>query len=197
MNTTATEAQDQSDMVQLAAGRDTALNELMARHGERLFHYLIRLLQDEAEAADLAQETFARVYLNREKFHAEKKFSTWLYAIATNLARDRLRWLTRHRHVPLEGAHEDEEGGLGNVLPANSPTPREHLEAEERVAAVRRAVAALPEDLRVPLVLSEYEDQSHAEIAVVLECSPKAVEMRLYRARQQLRVSLAPILSAR
>jgi RNA polymerase sigma-70 factor (ECF subfamily) len=56
-------------------------------------------------------------------------------------------------------------------------------------------LAELPEDLRVPLVLAEYEEQSHAEIAVVLECSPKAVEMRIYRARQQLRASLAPFLS--
>jgi RNA polymerase sigma-70 factor (ECF subfamily) len=176
-------------------GRDTALNELMSRHGERLFHYLIRVLQDEAEAADLAQETFARVYLNRTKFQAGKKFSTWLYAIATNLARDRIRWLTRHRHVSLEGTREDDEGGLQNVLPAGDRTPREHLEASERAAAVRRALAELPEDLRVPLVLSEYEEQSHAEIAVVLECSPKAVEMRIYRARQQLRASLAPFLS--
>jgi RNA polymerase sigma-70 factor (ECF subfamily) len=195
MNTTASEAQDQSDMAQLAAGRDTALDDLMSRHGERLFHYLIRVLQDEAEAADLAQETFARVYLNRTKFQAGKKFSTWLYAIATNLARDRIRWLKRHRHVSLESAREDDEAGLQHVLPSGDRTPREHLEAEERAAAVRGALAELPEDLRVPLVLAEYEEQSHAEIAVVLECSPKAVEMRIYRARQQLRASLAPFLS--
>lgn len=195
MNPTGTEAQDRADMAQLAAGRDAALNELMARHGEKLFHYLIRLLQNETEAADLAQETFARVYLNREKFQAGKKFSTWLYAIATNLARDRLRWLTRHPQVSLEGGREEDEGGLRNVLPSSQPSPRENLEAEERAAAVRRAVAGLPDELRVPLVLSEYEEQSHAEIAVVLECSPKAVEMRLYRARQQLRSILGRFLS--
>ena len=63
-----------------------------------------------------------------------------------------------------------------------------------RVAAVRRALAALPEELRVPLVLAEYEERSHAEIAEVLDCSAKAVEMRIYRARQQLRATLAGLL---
>ncbi len=183
-------------MGRLAGGHDAALNDLMERHGERLFHYLIRVLQDEQEAADLAQETFARVYLHRAKFKTGRKFSTWLYAIATNLARDRLRWLSRHRHVSLEGRPDNEEAGLQNVLPADTPGPRDRLESEERVAAVRRALAALPEDLRVPLVLAEYEEQSHAEIAEVLDCSAKAVEMRIYRARQQLRASLAAFFSA-
>ncbi len=182
-------------MTRLAEGGDAALNALMERHGERLFHYLIRLLQDETGAADLAQEAFVRVYQSRARFDPQKKFSTWLYAIATNLARDRLRWLSRHQTVSIEG-RDDDETGLKNVLPSSQPMPHESLEAEERAATVRRALAELPEDLRIPLVLSEYEDRSHAEIAAVLDCSPKAVEMRLYRARQQMRAILAPLLSS-
>jgi len=194
MNTAPSEAPDQADMARLAEGRDDALNPLMERHGARLFHYLIRVLQDETEAADLAQETFVRVYQNRARFDPDRKFSTWLYAIATNLARDRLRWLARHPQVSIE-SRDDDDAGLKNVLPANQPTPPETLEAEERAAAVRRALAELPEELRLPLVLAEYEERSHAEIAAVLDCSAKAVEMRLYRARQQLRAKLAPLLS--
>ena len=194
MNTAPSEAPDQADMARLVEGRDDALNPLMERHGARLFHYLIRVLQDEAEAADLAQETFVRVYQNRARFDPDRKFSTWLYAIATNLARDRLRWLARHPQVSIE-SRDDDDAGLKNVLPANQPTPPETLEAEERAAAVRRALAELPEELRLPLVLAEYEERSHAEIAAVLDCSAKAVEMRLYRARQQLRAKLAPLLS--
>ena len=194
MNTAPSEAPDQADMARLAEGRDDALNPLMERHGARLFHYLIRVLQDETEAADLAQETFVRVYQNRARFNPDRKFSTWLYAIATNLARDRLRWLARHPQVSIE-SRDDDDAGLKNVLPANQPTPPETLEAEERAAAVRRALAELPEELRLPLVLAEYEEHSHAEIAAVLDCSAKAVEMRLYRARRQLRTKLAPLLS--
>ena len=193
MNTITSDAQDQADMARLAQGHDAALNALMERHGERLFHYFIRLLQNETEAADLAQETFVRVYQNRMRFVSGRKFSTWLYAIGTNLARDRLRWRSRHPGVSLE-AEADGESGFKQVLPSCQPTPREALEAEERAAAVRRALAELPEDLRVPLVLAEYEEQSYAEIAAVLDCSAKAVEMRLYRARQQLRIALASLL---
>jgi RNA polymerase sigma-70 factor (ECF subfamily) len=196
MNTTPSDAQDQADMTRLAQDHDAALEALMARHSEKLFHYLIRVLQNEDAAAELAQETFVRVYQNRQRFKPQNKFSTWLYAIATNLARDRIRWLMRHPHVPLETKTDDADTGLKNILPDHKPTPRESLEASERAAAVRRAVAELPEDLRVPLILAEYEDQSHAEIAIVLDCSPKAVEMRIYRARQQLRVSLADLLLA-
>jgi RNA polymerase sigma-70 factor, ECF subfamily len=194
MNTTTSDAQDQADMARLAKGSDVALNDLMGRHSERLYHYLIRVLQDESEAADLAQETFARVYLNRAKFNAGKRFSSWLYAIATNLARDRMRWLSRHPQVSIE-ATDNSESGLKNILPASGPNPGEKLELEERAMAVRHALAALPEDLRVPLILSEYEEQSHAEIAALLDCSTKAVEMRIYRARQRLLVSLAPMVS--
>jgi RNA polymerase sigma-70 factor, ECF subfamily len=193
MATTEDAAQDRADMAELAGGRDAALNALMSRHGERLYHYLIRLVRDESEAADLAQETFVRVYQNRTRFKADGKFSTWLYAIATNLARDHFRKLARRPQVSLQA--EDESGtSLSHTLAAVEAGPHESLEAAERAEAVREAVAALPEELRLPLILAEYEEQSHAEIAAVLECSPKAVEMRLYRARQQLRTRLEKLL---
>lgn len=186
--------EDRADMVRLADDQDAALNKLMARHGPKLFHYLIRLLQNEAEAADLAQEAFVRVYLNRAKFDVRQKFSTWLYAIATHLAQDRQRWRTRHPTVSLEAENTATESDFKEALPASGPTPSESVLAEERADQVRRAVSALPEDLRVPLLLAEYEERSQAEIASILQCSVKAVEMRLYRARQILRQQLSPLL---
>jgi RNA polymerase sigma-70 factor (ECF subfamily) len=182
-------------MARLVEGHEASLNALMDRYGERLFHYLIRVLQDETEAADLAQETFVRVYQNRARFTPGRKFSTWIYTIATNLARDRLRRLSRHPLVSLE-SHPTDDAGRNHILPSDQPAPDESLVTKEREAAVRRALADLPEELRVPLILFEYEDRSHAEIAAVLDCSAKAVEMRLYRARQQLRARLAPLLTA-
>ena len=100
---------DAADMRALCSGEELALNRLMLRHREKLFHYLIRQLQDESEAMDLAQETFVRVFLNREKFKPANRFSTWLYAIATNLARDRMRWLGRHRLAGLISSRADED----------------------------------------------------------------------------------------
>jgi len=181
-------------MAQLAAGHGAALNDLMERHAEKLFHYLVRALQNEEDAADLAQETFARVYQNRARFDPRQKFSTWLYAIASNLVRDRYRWRKRHPQVSLDAANEATGNEFGETLPDPAPCASETAQRNERAEAVRRAVAALPESLRAPLILSEYEEKSHAEIGRILQCSAKAVEVRIYRARQLLRARLARLL---
>jgi RNA polymerase sigma-70 factor (ECF subfamily) len=186
--------QDALDMARLANGHEAALNDLMDRHGLKLFHYLIRQLQDEAEAADLAQESFVRVFLHRRKFKPGASFSTWLYTIATNLARDRIRSRTRRPQVSLEAESEITGASLGDTLPEQSSSPSEALQAEERAEAVRRALVLLPEELRTPLVLAEYEDLPQSEIATILDCTAKAVETRIYRARQQLRSILKKTL---
>jgi RNA polymerase sigma-70 factor, ECF subfamily len=196
MNAPTPEEQDASDMARLVGGHDTALNDLMERHAQRLFHYLVRSLQDEQDAADLAQETFAKVYQNRARFDRSQKFSTWLYAIASNLVRDRYRWRARHPQVSLEKENEQSEGTLENALRSAEPGPDQRLQTSERAAAVRSAIAALPQDLRQPLILAVYEELAQAEIAVILKCSVKAVETRIYRARQRLRAELAELIQA-
>lgn len=196
MNDLSAEEQDASDMSRLAKGHDAALNDLMDRHGDKLFHYLIRSLQDEEDAADLAQETFVRVYQTRDRFDPRQKFTTWLYAIASNLVRDRYRWRSRHPQTSLDAETAPGWGNVKENLPALEPAPDESLQIEERADAVRKAVAALPEELREPLILAVYQGLPQAEIAVILDCSVKAVETRIYRARQQLRSILGSCLPA-
>lgn len=186
---------DRADMARLVSGHEAALNELMKRHAGKLFNYLIRCLQNEEDAADAAQEAFVRVYQHRAKFDPNQRFSTWLYAIATNLIKDRYRWRSRHPQVSLDAENEATGGDFRESLPEDGPSPSESLQAEERAQMVRRAVELLPEELRVPLILSEYEDLSHAEVGAILKCSAKAIETRLYRARQQLRIALGPLLA--
>jgi RNA polymerase sigma-70 factor (ECF subfamily) len=188
------EERDRADMVRLAAGHGPALNDLMERHAPKLFNYLARSLQDENDAADLAQETFVRVFQNCMKFDARMKFSTWLYAIATNLVKDRYRHRTRHPQVSLDAENEATGEDFRATMPEQKPTPSESLQNTERAESVRNAVGQLPEELRTPLILSEYEELSHAEIGEILKCSAKAVETRLYRARNQLREKLASLL---
>ena len=194
VESTELDERDRADMQRLASGHEAALNDLMERHGPKLFNYLIRCLQNEEDAADVAQEAFVRLYQNRAKFDANQRFSTWLYAIATNLVKDRYRYRTRHPQISLDAENESTGSDFRESLPEHGPTPSDTLAAEERAEMVRRAVAALPEELRVPLLLSEYEELSHAEIGVVLGCSPKAVETRIYRARKQLRNKLGWLL---
>lgn len=88
MDTTETDALDRADMVRLSAGHDAALNDLMERHATPVFHFLCRMLGNEDDANDLAQETFARVFRARDTFRTDARFSTWLFTIAANLARN-------------------------------------------------------------------------------------------------------------
>jgi len=190
MDTTDTEAQDRADMARLVGGHNAALNDLMNRHAPALFHFLCRMLGNEDDANDLAQDTFVRVYRARESYKPQQKFGTWLFTIAANLARNQFRWRSRHPNVSLEAGLETNEPCLGDTLPAQTETPDLQAEASERAAALRAAVQCLPEDLRGAIVLCEWEDLSVNEAAAVLETTPKAVESRLYRARHLLRERL-------
>jgi RNA polymerase sigma-70 factor (ECF subfamily) len=190
MDTIDPSARDRADMERLIAGHDAALNDLMERHAKPVFHFLCRMLGNEDDANDLAQETFVRVFKSRGSFRAEQKFSTWLFTIAANLARNHFRWRTRHPNISLDAENPETEQSLGSTLPANNPAPNEQALAAERAKAVRVAVGKLPEDLREAMVLCEWEERSVAEAAAILETTPKAVESRLYRARQILRARL-------
>jgi RNA polymerase sigma-70 factor (ECF subfamily) len=194
MNGITGEEHDARDMARLAGGHDAALNDLMERHAERLFHYLVRALQNEADAADLAQETFVKVFQHRQKFDPRQKFSTWLYAIAGNLVRDRYRWRSRHPQTSLDADEQSTGTNWKDNLEDHRRTPDQELQQAERAGVVRQAVAALPEDLRQPLILAVYEGLSQSEIGAILKCSAKAVETRIYRARQHLRTALIKLL---
>jgi RNA polymerase sigma-70 factor (ECF subfamily) len=98
-------------MSRLREGEDLALNEIMDRWQRRLTSYLIRLTGSEAVAIDLAQETFVRVYQNRVRYRPTGAFSTWLFAIASNLARHHIRWKIRHPSVSIDGSSEERPAG--------------------------------------------------------------------------------------
>ena len=190
MEPTDADVRDAADMERLAAGQDAALNDLMERHATPLFHFLCRMLGNEEDANDLAQETFVRVFRARGNFRAGAKFSTWLYTIAANLARNHFRWRSRHAVVSLDGESPESEQTLGSTIPAGDAAPNEQTLVAERAGAVRAAVGRLPEDLREAIVLCEWEEHTVAEAAAILETTPKAMESRLYRARQILRQRL-------
>jgi len=194
METIETDALDRADMDRLATGHDAALNDLMERHATKVFRFLCRMLGNEDDANDLSQETFARVFRSCKSFRTDEKFSTWLFTIAANLARNQYRWRSRHPTISLDAENAGTEQSLGSTLPANSPAPNEEALAGERAEAVRMAVKNLPEDLRGAIVLCEWEGRSVAEAATILETTPKAVESRLYRARRILRERLKPWL---
>ena len=169
----------------LRDGDDTALDALMLRWQLPLRAFLYRHLQNEADALDLAQDTFVRIYRHREAYREGARFSTWMFQIALNLCRDHGRRRTRRPLVALDNAPDFAD---------SHPAPDAAALFDERTAAVRDAIAALPENLRAPLLLSTYENLSHLEIAATLRATPKAVETRLSRARELLRKKLVRFL---
>ncbi len=186
METIDTAELDRADMERLAGGHDAALNALMQRHAGPVYQFLFRMLNDEEDANDFAQETFARVYRYRDRYDGGK-FTTWLYTIASNLARSEYRRRGRHPNVSLEAQSGEEGKSLGDMLMSSGVGPGEEVDAAERQHTVRQAVDELPPDLREAVVLCEWEEMSVADAATVLNTTKKAVESRLYRARQRLR----------
>lgn len=180
---------DRADMRRLAAGESAVLDDLMSRHAQGLFNFLNRMLDNEDDANDLAQETFARVYQHASSFRPEARFNTWLYTIAGNLARNHYRWRGRHPALSLN-AEDDQGGTLGDAIPSPAQTPDQAASSADRATAVRRAVESLPPEMREAIILCEWEELSVADAAAVLQVKPKAVENRLYRARLLLRDKL-------
>ena len=183
-------ARDRALMARVQGGDEAALGALMERWELPVKAVIARLLFNAGEAEDLAQETFVRVWQRRETFRAGADFRPWVFSIAINLARNRLRWWRRRPNVSLEEWTDAGRGGLAGEPVVEGAGAAGAMERAERAAAVRDAIAALPAELREAIVLCEYEQMSHAEIAAAVGATPKAVETRIYRAKQKLRAAL-------
>jgi RNA polymerase sigma-70 factor (ECF subfamily) len=179
---------DEELMGRLKGGDDTALAPLMKHWEMPVRRFLFRIVGNAAEAEDLAQEVFVRVFTKRSTYRTGARFSTWCFSIAANQARNRLRWWRRRPTMSL-GAWTDTGGDYADESRAGEPGSTTATRREQ-VASIQSAVAALPLDMRTALVLFEYEERSVEEIAEAQGCSVKAVDNRLYRARQRLKQAL-------
>ena len=177
----------------LAGGDESALDALMARYEQPIFHFIHRHIFHEEDARDIAQEVFVRLYFNIAKFQPEAKFSTWLYQIALNLCRDHIKSRsTRQRAVTDSLSPPDSgEGRAARELAVEGRTPSDDLLTGEKFAELERGISALPPDLRTALVLTVFEQRTHQECAELLHTTPKTIETRVYRARKHLLAWLA------
>lgn len=188
-------ATDQADLFALQQGEATALNRLIARWQRPLLNFAYRYVQNSTDANDLVAEAFVKLYQQRLRLRADTRLSAWLFTTLSNLCHNHQRWKRRHPTVALSSSDNmpgdpGEWDGTVSGVASDQPTPEAILEKNELVAAVRAAIDLLPHDLKVTLLLHHYEHQSYREISAVVGCSERGVETRLYRARQQLRVSL-------
>lgn len=183
---------DWESLRQAAEGDPSAFEPLVARHERRLLALCERLLGDREEARDAAQEVFLKAFRAAGRARPEGQLFTWLYRIGVNHCLNRLRRRRLARFLSLSAGEEEGGGAEVRLDPASeAPGPAEELAARERWAATRRAIAALPENQRVVLVLARFEGLPQREIARLLGISEGAVESRLVRAMRRLAAAAA------
>lgn len=184
-------ASDAAIMLRVAAGDESGFNYLVGRYHRPMIHFLYRMVHNQAVAEELAQEVFLRVYRARDSYRAEARFTTWLYRIATNLAVNHARD-TRHERaaqtIYLDAP--DEETGTKPDLADDDPSAEQQMLHDERMAAIRSHVMALPERQRMAVLMHKYQGMDYRQIGDVLKLSESATKSLLFRAYQTLRDKL-------
>ena len=167
-------------------GDASAYGVLVERWERKIKGAIYRVLGSDEEASDLAQEAFLKAYRGLASFKREARFSSWLYQIALNLCRDRLRRQRGRQLLSLE--EMTEEGGLRPT--AAGPSALDLVEARDLSRIVAQAVAELPEEQREVIVLKEYQELTFLQVAEILDLPVSTVKTRLYRGLGLLRRSL-------
>jgi RNA polymerase sigma-70 factor (ECF subfamily) len=170
---------------------EQAFNEIVRLYKDKVFSLIYRMLGSRPEAEDVAQEVFITVFKNIESFRGEAKFSTWLLRIAANHSKNRIKHLARR---PTEGADPDDVSQL-RALPdrpqppvqARIETPDAMLEAAQTERLMQEAIANLPEDQRLLVVLRDVEEMSYQEIEEITGLPEGTIKSRLHRARMAIK----------
>ena len=179
--------------VMLRAGSDdTAAYEYLVQKFHRpMIAFMYRMCHNQALAEELAQEVFLRVYRSRKSYAAEAKFTTWLYRIATNLAVNHARDHKVERSGKVVSLDEpDEESGTTPDVADMHLNAEQQMLRQERLAAIKKHVLALPEKQRAAVMMHKYQGMDYREIASVLELSESATKSLLFRAYEALRERL-------
>ena len=187
-------------VARLQANEDAAYDELVRTYSASIFHVAYRMLGDTAEASDVVQDIFLKVFRNIGVFKGEASLKTWIFKIAFSEILNRLRWWKRRRRYATMSLDDQENGngtGPAHFVASSSPTPEEVLQSKEQEGAIQEALAKLSKDHRSIIVLRDIEGFSYSEIADVLEVSIGTVKSRLARARGDLKKSLMRYLSVR
>ena len=188
---------DDADVVAaFLGGEERAFQELVERYQTRLLNFIYRTVGDRERAEDLVQEVFIRVYRHLHRFDRSKKFSTWAYTIASNLAKNELRNRSRNPLVlfqTLRGTKSDEEE-RPLQFEDQASRPDDLYRKRHMRSLVEETVAQLPEHHRQVFVLRELEGKSYEEIAEITDCNLGTVKSRLNRARTAFASIIEPAL---
>ncbi len=180
------EKSDQALMLQLQAGDLRSFDTLVKRWEKRLLNYCYRMVNDIALAEDLRQEIFLRIYRSAKTYRPTAQFSTWMYRIATNLCLDTLAKQQRRKETPIAAYLESESEGVDERLIDPSDAPDTVVVKKETESRVRSALARLPEDQRIVVIMRHYNGMKFHEIAAIVERPISTVKSRMVAGIERL-----------
>jgi RNA polymerase sigma-70 factor, ECF subfamily len=180
------------------AGDMGAFDELVLKHKDRLFNLVYWFLGDYQDANDCAQETFLKVFKSIKKFRFESAFSTWLYRIAINTCKNRIkssayRW--KKKTVSLEISDGSKNGNPCSEIANGSPTPVMALEKKEKMMRIQKAINSLPDEQNQVVVLRDIQGLSYQDISDITGLNLGTVKSRLARARLELKNKLKQLVN--
>ena len=188
---------DAALMLRVKQGDTAAFAELVDKYKQPVMNVAYRMLHDATEAEDLAQVVFVQVFKSAHRYRVSSKFSTWLFTIARNLCLNEIRRRARHQAESMDAPHpEQEDQPLRQFEDKQTASPPERLLHGELEAKIEQALAELPENQRLAIVLCRQEDLSYEEIAQVLGCSVSATKSLIHRGRETLKQKLKPYLQS-
>ncbi len=179
-------------MLRVRDGDAASFEVLLRRYRLPLVGYFRRMVRDQAQAEDLAQEVFLRVYKSRERYQPDARFTTWLYRIATNLALNAIR--DRRDEISGTSDPDDEGAAVLERFVDPGPSAEQRLVQRDRARLIRQSVEALPDNQRAAVILHKYQEVDYRQIAGILSVSESAVKSLLFRAYETLRLRLEPLL---
>jgi RNA polymerase sigma-70 factor, ECF subfamily len=178
---------DEALVEEVLAGNGGEFETLVRRHQSAVYAFLLRMVRDAEEAADIAQEVFLKVFSNLEQFNPQYRFKTWLFRIAANAAVDRRRRARKDRGL-ARVENDDENGGI--QLASRGPSPHEMLSERETRERLEVALSGLPQAYRRVILLRYQNDLRYDEIAHVTRLPLGTVKNRIFRAREMLKRAL-------
>lgn len=188
---------DEELMLRYRNGDAAAFETLYRRYEKPLFDFIYRFAPDSTDAESLFQEAFFRLVRAKKNYQATAQFKTWLFQIAMNLCRDRARRMKHRGHISLSSpssSQDDSHGEIQDLVSDPSLAVDKSVEAGQLESAVKGAVASLPEDERLVVVMKEYQGLKYSEIAEITNRPIGTLKSINHRAHERLRSALAPYL---
>lgn len=192
------EADDLRLVEQLREGAESAYEELLTRFQQPVYALAFRLLSNQAEAGDVVQEVFLKVFRNIGSFRGQSTLKTWIYRITVNEAHNARRWFFRHRRREVELDNEPEEArNWKEIIPDRNRSPYQMAVDREQQVMIEAALERINPIFREAVVLRDITDLSYEEIAEIIGVSLGTVKSRILRGREALRAELAGSLKSR